>query len=301
MIGNPTSAVAQTYSFTIVKESDEGDTIERSSDDRKELKIVDAYGSQFGTELEESSTQYASFQVDTHTNYRLEGCSYSATNIYVDETNVKQTMLDSDNGQIRLNDEHFDNRPILSRSAVIESLDVIAVQPPARTDNQGKPDTSIDNNDNNDDRRETKSLLQEAIECLAESNLIYLLADLRLLSATGRIYTSYETINIDSDLIPKESMATLTASPSSRMFSSGPKTVRTTMKGISPGHIIAVLLIELRKEFDFASRNYNESTRGDSVFSAFKDSVGHNMHRKHMISSMLWTYFIKSQRSEVRH
>jgi hypothetical protein len=180
MIGNPTSAVAQTYSFTIVKESDEGDTIERSSDDRKELKIVDAYGSQFGTELEESSTQYASFQVDTHTNNRVEGCSYSATNIYVDETNVKQTMLDRDNGQIRLNDEHFDNRPILSRSAVIESLDVITVQPPARTDNQGKPDTSIDNNDNNDDRRETKSLLQEAIECLAESNLIYLLADLRL-------------------------------------------------------------------------------------------------------------------------
>jgi hypothetical protein len=248
MIENPSSVVAQIYSFTIVRECDAGDTIERSS----------------------------------------EGCSNSTTNINEEETTVKQTMLDRDNGQIRLNDEHFDNRPILSRSAVIESLDVTTVQPPARTDHQGKPETSIDNNDNNDDRRESKSLLQEAIECLAESNLIYLLADLRLLSATGRIYTPYETINIDSDFIPKESVATLTASPSSRMFSSGPRTDRTAMKGISPAHIIAVMLIELRKEFNFASRNYNKSTRGDSVFSAFTDSVGHNMHRKHMISSMLW-------------
>jgi uncharacterized membrane protein len=30
-----------------------------------------------------SNTQYVSFQVDTHTNNHLEGCSYSATNIYM--------------------------------------------------------------------------------------------------------------------------------------------------------------------------------------------------------------------------
>jgi hypothetical protein len=65
-------------------------------------------------------------------------------------------------------------------------------------DYQGKPDTSIDDNDNNDDRRETKSLLQEAIECLAESNLIYLLAD--LFSKGEMVHYSVENDKTDSEV-----------------------------------------------------------------------------------------------------
>lgn len=290
IVVDSSGAVSQMYSFSIVKESDAVDKAERSSDDHQDHKKDHTYGSKFGTEWTESSNQIFFPQSDTRKDNHLEGCGHTAANLHNDKTNLKQTIIDGYNGQKLVQDsdvsENCDHPPFLSSSAKIESLDATTVQPPARTDNQRKPDISISNDKK--DLMKGKSLLQEAIECLAESNLIYLLADLRLLSATGRIYTPYESINIDSDFIPKESVATITASPSSPLFLSGPKTVRTILKGISSAHIIAVLLIELRKEFDFASRNDNDSTRGDSLFSALKDLVGHNQHRKHMISSMLW-------------
>jgi len=96
------------------------------------------------------------------------------------------------------------------------------------------------------------SIFQEAIECLAESNLIYLLADLRWLSATGRIFTKYEAINIDSDFVAKDSAASLTASPSATW----PVGAR---KGISPAQTMAVLLVELRKEFNEMIREKNDN------------------------------------------
>ena len=40
------------------------------------------------------------------------------------------------------------------------------------------------------------SIVDEARECLAQSNLMFLYADLRLLSATGRINTKFETLCI---------------------------------------------------------------------------------------------------------
>lgn len=41
-----------------------------------------------------------------------------------------------------------------------------------------------------------RTMLEEVEEALAQSMLVFLLADLRLLSATGRIQTKYETIAI---------------------------------------------------------------------------------------------------------
>lgn len=81
------------------------------------------------------------------------------------------------------------------------------------------------------------SLLQEAVECLAQSNLIFLLANLRLLSATGRLYTKFEAVNIDSDFVRKYSALHLTGAVAEAHW-----------RGISPAQTMAVLLINLRKE-----------------------------------------------------
>jgi len=81
------------------------------------------------------------------------------------------------------------------------------------------------------------SLLQEAVECLAQSNLIFLLANLRLLSATGRLYTKFEAVNIDSDFVRKYSALHLTGGAAEAHW-----------RGISPAQTMAVLLINLRKE-----------------------------------------------------
>ena len=51
----------------------------------------------------------------------------------------------------------------------------------------------------------TYTMVDEAQECLAQSLLMFLYADLRLLSATGRINTKFETLCIDSDRVPRTS------------------------------------------------------------------------------------------------
>jgi hypothetical protein len=96
------------------------------------------------------------------------------------------------------------------------------------------------------DETALSTLLEEAEECLAQSNLIFLLADLRLLSATGRIHTSYDTIAIDSDSVTRTEAATL--AQSIQKANSVSNLPRPECHGIFPAQIMAVLLIELRKE-----------------------------------------------------
>lgn len=94
------------------------------------------------------------------------------------------------------------------------------------------------------------TLLQEAEECLAQSGLIFLMADLRLLSATGRVYTKFETIAIDSDDVRRNNSADLSGADGS------PGRELPACRGVSPAQIMAVLLIELRKEVKAARERH---------------------------------------------
>mmetsp|Transcript_56883 Transcript_56883/g.138483 ORF Transcript_56883/g.138483 Transcript_56883/m.138483 type:complete len:1003 (-) Transcript_56883:733-3741(-) len=68
------------------------------------------------------------------------------------------------------------------------------------------------------DRRRVyrRTILQEIQEVLPQSYMIFLIADLRLMSGTGRIRTRYETLAIDSDLVPRctaKNMAVMNPTP----------------------------------------------------------------------------------------
>eukprot|EP00957_Ditylum_brightwellii_P035443 2687279-Ditylum_brightwellii.AAC.1 len=54
-----------------------------------------------------------------------------------------------------------------------------------------------------------QSLLLYAQDCLVQSNLIFLLADLRVLSATGRIHTKFEAVSVESDDVTRTDARTV--------------------------------------------------------------------------------------------
>lgn len=87
------------------------------------------------------------------------------------------------------------------------------------------------------------TIFDEAHECLAQSLLMFLYADLRLLSATGRINTKYETLCIASDRVPRTSAAGLAQLPGMNEFMDGDK-----IESVSPAQIMAILIVELRQE-----------------------------------------------------
>jgi Lipase (class 3) len=88
-----------------------------------------------------------------------------------------------------------------------------------------------------DEKRTT--LLQLAEKCLSSSRLIFLVADLRLLSSTGRINTKYESLCLDSDRFLRttsQSMACLED--------------QEPEKGITASHVMAILLLEMNETID---------------------------------------------------
>ena len=96
---------------------------------------------------------------------------------------------------------------------------------------------------------EEKPLLDEIREVLAQSYLIFLLADLRAMSATGRIVTNFENLAVDSDHYTRA-----TAKEIACLFdedNSGTIAAAKTppMKGLSPAVIMAVLILEIRDTF----------------------------------------------------
>jgi hypothetical protein len=103
-------------------------------------------------------------------------------------------------------------------------------------------------------RATDESILDLIENCLAQSMLIFMLADLRLLSATGRISTKYETLSIDSDRVVKGS--------ADEIAGLLPLPLRTGWS-ISPAHIMTVLFIEIMNEVN--GRKKNESSVQSSI------------------------------------
>lgn len=114
-------------------------------------------------------------------------------------------------------------------------------------------------------RAEDKTLLEEIREVLPQSYLIFLLADLRLMSGTGRIKTRFETLVLDSDLYERNSAAQMACNfavpndgevgeGTSRSFTKNEKKIISRFpdhetKSLSPAQIMSLLLLELAASF----------------------------------------------------
>lgn len=106
------------------------------------------------------------------------------------------------------------------------------------------------------------TIVDEAQECLAQSNLIFLYADLRLLSATGRIHTKFESLCIDSDRVPKTSSGEM-AQLANLVLPTDIEMQNNNCEGISPVQIMAILFVELRQEVLAQRRKVKEQLEKD--------------------------------------
>lgn len=122
----------------------------------------------------------------------------------------------------------------------------------------GEADTSTD----------MLSMIEQAEDCLAQSLLVFLFADLRLLSATGRIRTNFENFVLASDEFAKLGASKLTGSPDDLDQLSS----TSANKGVSPAHIMASLMIETRKEIVECRKNSAEAET--SMFSTLLEANG---------------------------
>jgi len=86
------------------------------------------------------------------------------------------------------------------------------------------------------------TILEEMLEAMSLSMLVFLLADVRLMSQTGRISLPFEWIAVDSDYLPRYSKARLAGLDSS--FEVPPECQN---EGLSTAQIMACLLLELEK------------------------------------------------------
>lgn len=91
---------------------------------------------------------------------------------------------------------------------------------------------------------EEKPLLDEIREVLAQSYLMFLLADLRHMSATGRISTKYENLAVDSDICKRDT-AELIACVSDRVTDNEVERIGY-FRGLSPAVIMAIVILEIR-------------------------------------------------------
>lgn len=144
-----------------------------------------------------------------------------------------------------------------------------------------------------------RTVLEEIKEVLPQSYMIFLIADLRLMSGTGRIRTRYETLAIDSDLVPRttaQEVACLApveeecVSPKETLeeekteeVSSLKSTIKSPFKesdkdlsmhgraskGLSPRQVMAILLLELRDTFvaarKFKGKDTDAKERGSNL------------------------------------
>jgi len=110
-----------------------------------------------------------------------------------------------------------------------------------------------------DSGEKVETIMDQIENCLAQSLLIFMLADLRLLSATGRISTKYETLSIDSDRVMKTSANEITCL-------SDPRTNHRVGSSISPAHIMTVLFIEIMNEVQVHKGKINIPADGSGNF-----------------------------------
>jgi len=88
---------------------------------------------------------------------------------------------------------------------------------------------------------EEKPLLDEIREVLAQSYMMFLMADLRHMSATGRVYTKYENVAVDSDICKRDTANSIAClSDDAEQITLG--------RGLSPAVIMAILILEIREE-----------------------------------------------------
>jgi hypothetical protein len=106
------------------------------------------------------------------------------------------------------------------------------------------------------------SLLELAENSMAQSLMIFLFANLRLLSATGRIGTKYEYFSIDTDKVQRD-RATDFAGYSHFDFES---------HGITGGYMMAVFLLEITQEAeDLRRREAGTGAKGVEIASSLSD------------------------------
>jgi len=103
---------------------------------------------------------------------------------------------------------------------------------------------------------EEKPLLDEIREVMAHSQMLFLLTDLRHMSATGRIGTKYENLAIDSDLCKRDSAKRI-ACLSDNVDDDEIRQIGY-LRGLSPAVIMAITILEIR---DTAVKNAEEKTR----------------------------------------
>ena len=125
---------------------------------------------------------------------------------------------------------------------------------------------TVDGPDSSTERRiRSRTILDEVEENLAQSMLVFLLADLRLMSATGRVLTKYETIAIASDPPTRSNAIELAG-----LRGSLPKNpvseslIKKMEEGLSPAQIMAVLIIELKRTVE-ARRAEEERLRAERI------------------------------------
>eukprot|EP00977_Amphora_coffeiformis_P016504 scaffold5126_cov190-Amphora_coffeaeformis.AAC.1 len=147
------------------------------------------------------------------------------------------------------------------------------------------------------------SLLDEMNESMAYSMLIFLVADLRLMSATGRIATPYEYMAVESDLRvrataadmagighvvqrPNISAATTTAAASTTNHGQ-----RQNNKELSPAQCMALVLIEMRRSFEQVNNNNNNNKNGNDTDN---DDMNHTTTQHDDDGTGTFTDFIRS-------
>lgn len=155
----------------------------------------------------------------------------------------------------------------------------------------------------------SRTLLEEIREVLAQSYLIFLMADLRLMSGTGRICTRYEHLAIDSDVYPKNTAAQLACMvlPSNKSGEEDEKreekmysfdTDRFTMvargpdqptKSLSPANIMAILLLEIRDTFADAA-GFDEGSEVGQAIINYRENKALRRDLEDTMTSLLRAY-----------
>lgn len=95
------------------------------------------------------------------------------------------------------------------------------------------------------------SLLELGEETMAQAMLIFLLVDLRILSATGRIRTKFEHLALDSDRSPR-----LTSQDYAGFYD------YEETDGVTASHIMGVLLVEILREAEDVAMKRNKNKGG---------------------------------------
>jgi Lipase (class 3) len=112
------------------------------------------------------------------------------------------------------------------------------------------------------------SVLALGEETMAHSLLIFMLADLRILSARGKIHTKYEYLCIDSDKSPRHAATDFAGFHN-----------YTETRGVTAAHIMAVLMLEISQQANSRNENNGDNNQSDengklpSILAGSRESI----------------------------